>query len=55
MRIVAINDRAYAPDLLRDALKAGTKNDQTIRFMVLNDDYYRTCSVNYHGGERHPT
>ncbi len=54
MRIVAINDRAYTADLLHDALKAGMKNDQPIRFLVLNEDYYKTCSVNYHGGERYP-
>ena len=54
MRVVAINDRAFTPDVLHDALKASTKNDQPIRFLVLNDDYYRTCQVNYHGGERYP-
>src|SRR5271157_485656 len=54
MWIVAINDRAYTPDLVRDALKAGTKNDQPIRFLVVNEDYYKTCPVNYHGGERYP-
>ena len=54
MRVVAINDRAYTPDLLHDALKASPKNDQPIRFLILNDDYYKTCSVNYHGGERYP-
>ena len=54
MRVVAINDRVYKPEVLADALKAGTKNDQPIRFLVLNDDYYRTCSINYHGGERYP-
>jgi predicted metalloprotease with PDZ domain len=54
MRVVAINDRAYTPDLLHDVLKAGTKSDQSLRFLVLNDDYYKTCSVNYHGGERYP-
>ena len=54
MRVVAINDRAYTPDLIHDALKASPKNDQPIRFLILNDDYYKTCSVNYHGGERYP-
>ena len=54
MRLVAINDRAYTPELLHDALKSSTKSDQPIRFLVLNDDYYKTCSVNYHGGERYP-
>ena len=54
MRVVALNDRAYKPELLHDAMKAGTKNDQPIRFLVVNDDYYKTCLVNYHGGERYP-
>jgi predicted metalloprotease with PDZ domain len=54
MRVVAINDRAFTGELLRDALKASTKNDQPIRFLVVNDDYFKTCSVNYHGGERYP-
>ena len=54
MRVVAINDRAFTPELLHDALEASTKNDQPIRFLLVNDDYYKTCSVNYHGGERYP-
>lgn len=54
MRVVAINDRAFTPELLQDTLKASGKNDQPIRFLVLNDDYYKACSVNYHGGERYP-
>jgi len=54
MRVVAINDRAYTPELLKDALKAGMKNDEPIRFLILSDDYYKTCPVNYHGGERYP-
>jgi len=54
MRVVAVNDRAYTSDLLHDAMKAGTKNDEPIRFLVLSDDYYKTCSVSYHGGERFP-
>jgi predicted metalloprotease with PDZ domain len=54
MRLMAVNDRNYTPDLLHEALKASTKNDQPIRLLVLNDDYYKTYSVDYHGGERYP-
>jgi predicted metalloprotease with PDZ domain len=54
MRVVAINDRVYTPDLLHDTLKADTKNERTIRFLVLNDDYYKICSITYRGGERYP-
>jgi len=54
MRVVAVNDRAFAPELLRDALKAGKNSTQPIRLLVLNDDYYSTCTIDYHGGERFP-
>ncbi len=54
MRVVAVNDRAYTADLLHDAMKAGTKNDEPIRFLVLSDDYYQTRSISYHRGERFP-
>jgi predicted metalloprotease with PDZ domain len=54
MRVVAVNDRAFTPDLLHDALKAGTNSSQPIRLLVLSDDYYKTCTIDYHGGERYP-
>ncbi len=54
MRVMAVNDRVFTADLLHDALKASLNNDQPIRFLVLNDDYYKTCTLNYHGGERYP-
>ena len=54
MRVVAVNDRAYTSDLLNDALKASPKTDQPIRLLVLGDDYYKTCAINYHQGERYP-
>jgi predicted metalloprotease with PDZ domain len=54
MRVVAVDDRAFTPDLLHDALKATAKEHQPIRLLVLNDDYYRTCTIDYEGGERYP-
>jgi predicted metalloprotease with PDZ domain len=54
MRVVAVNDRAFTPDLLRDALKAGKTDSQPIFLLVLNDDYYQICRIDYHGGERYP-
>ena len=54
MRVMAVNDRTYTPDLLKDALKTAIEDDRPIRFLLLNDDYYRTCSVNYHGGQKFP-
>ncbi|MGD0696080.1 MAG: M61 family peptidase [Terriglobia bacterium] len=54
MRVVAINDRAFTTDLLADALKASKTSAQTIRFLVLNEDYYSTHTINYQGGEKYP-
>jgi predicted metalloprotease with PDZ domain len=54
MRVVAVNDRAFTPDLLHDALIAAKNSSQPIRLLVLNDDYYKTCTIDYHGGERYP-
>jgi predicted metalloprotease with PDZ domain len=54
MRLMAVNDRAFTPDLLRDALKASLQSSDPLRLLVLNDDYYKSCTINYHGGERYP-
>jgi predicted metalloprotease with PDZ domain len=54
MKVVAVNGRAYTHDRLEDAIKASTKGSEPIALLVVNDDYYRTCNVEYHGGERYP-
>ena len=54
MRVVAVDDRAFTSELLRDALKAAKSSSQPIRLLVLDDDYYKTCTIDYHGGERYP-
>jgi len=54
MRVVAINDRAFSADQLQDILKASKTSAQTIRFLVVNNDYYSTHTINYQGGEKYP-
>jgi len=54
MRVVAVNDRAFTPELLHEALTAAKNSSQPVRLLVLNDDYYKTCTLDYHGGERYP-
>jgi predicted metalloprotease with PDZ domain len=53
-KLVAVNSRAYTPDVLVDAIKAAKDNTQPISLLVLSDEYYKTFTVNYHGGERFP-
>ena len=54
MRVVAIDDRAFTSDLLSDVLKASKASSQTIRLLIVNEDYYKTYTLKYQGGERYP-
>lgn len=54
MRLVAVNGQAFTASVLRAALKAGKNNSQPLQLLVENDDYYKTYSIDYHGGERYP-
>jgi len=54
MRLMAVNSKAFTPAVLRDALKESKNSSQPLQFLVLNDGYYKTFSVDYHGGERYP-
>jgi predicted metalloprotease with PDZ domain len=54
MKVVGVNDHIYTKDVLQDAIKASKDATAPITMLVINDDYYRTCTVNYHGGERYP-
>ncbi len=54
MKVVGVNGRVYTSDLLEDAIKAAKDSTAPITLLVVDDDYYRTATVDYHGGERFP-
>jgi predicted metalloprotease with PDZ domain len=54
MKVVGVNGRLYTHDLLEDAIDAAKNSTQQISLLVVDDDYYKTCVVDYHGGERYP-
>jgi predicted metalloprotease with PDZ domain len=54
MKIVAVNGRAFTNDVFHDALKATVKASGPLQLLVLNDEYYKTASLDYHGGECYP-
>jgi predicted metalloprotease with PDZ domain len=54
MRVVGVNGRLYTPALLNDAIEASKPGSEPIRLLVVNDDYYKTCVIDYHGGPRYP-
>jgi predicted metalloprotease with PDZ domain len=54
MKVLAVNGRLYNQDLLDDAIKAAKDTSQPITLLVVVDDYVRTCTIQYHGGDRYP-
>ncbi|HWA94309.1 MAG TPA: hypothetical protein VG844_06875 [Terracidiphilus sp.] len=54
MKVLAVNGRLYRHDLLTDAIKASKDSTEPITLLVVNDEYVRTATIDYHGGERYP-
>ena len=51
--LIAVNGRKFDPDILRDALKAGKGNGPNLELLVMNGDYFKTFTLNYHDGEKY--
>ena len=54
MKVAGVNGRVFKEDLLADAIKAAKGTSQPINLLVIDDEYYRNVSINYHGGPRYP-
>jgi predicted metalloprotease with PDZ domain len=54
MKVIGVNGRVYSHDLLVDAIKAAKDTSQPVTLLVVVDDYFRTCIINYHGGDKFP-
>jgi len=54
MKVVAVNGRAYTADRLTDAIKAAQNSSPPIELLVVSNEYYKTCAIDYHDGERYP-
>jgi predicted metalloprotease with PDZ domain len=54
MKVIGVNGRLFTQDGLEDAIKAAKDTSKPISLLVVIDDYYRICNVDYHGGERYP-
>lgn len=54
MKVIGVNGRMYTHDGLEDAIKGSKNTSQPISLLVVIDDYFRTCNINYHNGERYP-
>jgi predicted metalloprotease with PDZ domain len=54
MKLVAVNGRRFTAQVFRDALSAGKNSSQPLQLLIENTDYFRTFSLDYHGGEKYP-
>lgn len=54
MKVVAVNGRAFTPQVLRDALAEGKSGSEPLQLLVENSTYFRTFNLNYHAGEKYP-
>jgi predicted metalloprotease with PDZ domain len=53
MKLIAVNGRAWDPDVLRDAIKA-TKSGVKLELLVDNAGYVSAHGLEYRDGERYP-
>jgi predicted metalloprotease with PDZ domain len=51
--LAAVNGRKFTPDILRDALKEGKGNGRSLELLVINGDYYKSYTLNYHDGQKY--
>ena len=51
--LIAVNGRKFNPDILRDALKEGKASGKNLELLIMNGDYYKTFTLNYHDGEKY--
>lgn len=54
MQVVAVNGRRFTPEVFNAALRATKTSTDPMQLLVVNDDYYKTCTIDYHGGPRFP-
>ena len=54
MQVVAVNGRRWSNELLRSAVGQSITNTAPLELLVENDDYFKTCKIDYHSGERYP-
>jgi predicted metalloprotease with PDZ domain len=53
MHLVAVNKRRWTPEILRAAVKFAATDTAPVELLVENEDYFKTCPLDYHEGEKY--
>lgn len=54
MTIVAVDGKAFSPEVLREAVSAAKTRKSPINLLVNNEGTMQTFAIDYHGGEQYP-
>jgi predicted metalloprotease with PDZ domain len=52
--IVAVNGRQFTTTILREAVAKAVTDSKPLDLLVKDGEYYKTYTVDYHGGEKYP-
>ena len=52
--MLAVDGRRYTPKVLRAAVRAAKGRTAPIEIIAEHTDYFRTCKLDYHEGEKYP-
>ena len=55
MQLIAVNGRQFTPAVLTDAVTETGGATRTLEFLVKSGEFYKTCRLDYAGGEKYPT
>jgi predicted metalloprotease with PDZ domain len=53
-KIVAVNGRQFSLAVLHHAIEDSAKSTTPITLLIKDGEYYKTVSLDYHGGEKYP-
>jgi predicted metalloprotease with PDZ domain len=53
MKLMGVNSRHWTPELLRGAVAAAQTNRAPVELLLENEEFFLTCKVDYHDGERY--
>ncbi len=53
MKLIAVNGRRFSAAGLRDALRATKGKGDGLELLIENAEYFRTCRLDYHEGEKY--
>ena len=54
VKLIAVNNRAYTPAVLHDAIAKAAQDAAPIEMLVRDGEVFQTFRVEYHAGERYP-